>query len=310
VVDQGLPRDPSRKAAVKPLPDGMSPERTADAGRRHALAGLAAGVLGLAGFARPALAQEAGALDKVRQRGTLTVAVYLDHRPFHDAGQGIEARLAEALARGLGVKAALMPFPAGENMEDDLRNMVWRGHYLGFGPADVLMHVPVEAAFMAANPQVRIFGPYWRESVVLARRKDLWPRLDSVADLKGRRIVVAGQSLPGWLLLGAEGGVVREEVSTKIRDGVEAATMLKTGAADAAAGLRSEVEGVLGQDERFIVEPLPGPRSPRERWAVGMAVKKNATDLAQALQAALNGLADSGELKDLFQAGGLAWQRP
>jgi ABC-type amino acid transport substrate-binding protein len=293
--------------ALKP-PAFPIPPRPSATRRRLALGALAGGVAGA--WAPLALAQDESALGKVKKRGALVVAVYLDHRPFHDAGQGIEARLAEALARDLGVKASLMPFAAGENMEDDLRNMVWRGHYLGFGPADVLMHVPVEAAFIAANPQVRIFGPYWRESVVLARRKDLWPTLDSVTRLKGRKVVVAGQSLAGWLLLGAEGSAIREIVDTKLRDGVEAATRLKAGEADAAAGLRSEVESVLAGDERFVLEALPGPRSPRERWAVGMAVKKNATDLAQALQAALNGLADTGELREIFQSGGLAWQRP
>lgn len=279
--------------------------------RRLALGALASAAAGAFG-AWPSLAaaQDESALEKVRKRGALVVAVYLDHRPFHDEGQGVEVGMAQALARELGVKSTLMPFPAGENMEDDLRNMVWRGHYLGFGPADVLMHVPVEAAFIAANPQVRIFGPYWRESVVLARRKDLWPTLDSVRQLSGRRIVVAGQSLPGWLLLGAESAAIRAEVNTKMRDGVEAATMLQSGQADAAAGLRSEVESVLAGDERFVLEPLPGPRSPRERWAVGMAVKKNATDLAQALQGAINTLSESGELREIFKKGGLAWQKP
>ncbi|MFO1328447.1 MAG: hypothetical protein U1F56_13900 [Rubrivivax sp.] len=46
-------------------------------------------------------------------------------------------------------------------MNDDLRNMVWRGHYLGFGPADVLMHVPVNRPLME-NPRVEIFAPCWR----------------------------------------------------------------------------------------------------------------------------------------------------
>ena len=280
--------------------------------RRAALKAALGPALALAslGTALPAWAQAPGALDKVRQRGTLTVGVYTEHPPFHDNGQGIEVRLAEALGKALGVKAALLPFPAGENMEDDLRNMVWRGHYLGYGPADVLLHVPVEAAFIAANPQVRIFGPYWRESVVIARAKAALPNLDSLAELKGRKVVVAGQSLPGWLMIGAEGGVLRDQLITKIANGVEAARLLGRGEADAAAGLRSEVESVLGSDERFVLSRLPGPRSPREVWAVGMAVKKDAVDLAQALQSALNTLAESGELREIFRAGGVDWQRP
>ena len=61
---------------------------------------------------------------------------------------GIDVELGRALAEALGVKFSALPFAAGENMDDDLRHMVWRGHYLGFGPADVLLHVPVDRPLM------------------------------------------------------------------------------------------------------------------------------------------------------------------
>jgi ABC-type amino acid transport substrate-binding protein len=51
------------------------------------------------------------------------------------------------------------------------------------------------------------------------------------------------------------------------------------------------------------------PRAPKDGWAVGMAVKKDATDLAEALQGALNNLAEKGELKAMFARANLAWQR-
>jgi hypothetical protein len=73
---------------------------------------------------------------------------------------GIDIDLARALAGALDLKLSLLPFNADENMNDDLRNMVWKGHYLGYGPADVLMHVPVDRPLMQANPQVQIFAPY------------------------------------------------------------------------------------------------------------------------------------------------------
>ena len=93
--------------------------------------------------ATPAQAQEESALQRVKRTGRLTVAIYHDLPPFHVKGKGIGVDLGAALAAKLGVQLSLLPFAAGENMEDDLRNMVWRGHYLGFGPADVLLHVPV-----------------------------------------------------------------------------------------------------------------------------------------------------------------------
>jgi ABC-type amino acid transport substrate-binding protein len=66
---------------------------------------------------------------------------------------------------------------------------------------------------------------------------------------------------------------------------------------------------VLGGDARFAIEPLPLPRM-RDGWAVGMAVKKESEDLARALQAAINALADNGELGKMFAAAKVGWRKP
>jgi len=258
----------------------------------------------------PSLARaDETALERVRRLGRLTVGVYHDLPPFHVQGAGIEVQLASALAKQLGVQPSLLPFLAGENMDDDLRNMVWRGHYLGWGPADVLLHVPVDRPLMLSNPRVSIFGPYWRERVVIARDLTKLPTLDSLDPLVGQPVAVPGLSLAGWLMIGAEGGRLRDHLVTKLDNGVSAARMLQDGKVVAAAGLRSELESALRGDARFEIGPLPIPRAPRDGWAVGMAVRKEATDLAQALQGAVEQLSGSGEMERLFAAGGLRWQR-
>lgn len=263
-----------------------------------------------AALAAPVWAQDTPkALERIRARGRLSVGLYNDMPPFHVAGKGIDMELARALARALQVDLAPLPFNADENMNDDLRNLVWRGHYLGFGPADVLLHVPVDRPLMASNPRVEIFGPYWRERVVIARSLQQVPQMESLAAFKGQRIAVPGQTLAGWLLIGADGGAYREQLVTKLKDGTEAAAALQRGEVAAAAGMASELESTLGKDPRYAIEPLPVPRM-REGWAVGMAVKKEAGDLAQALQAAVNQLADSGELGRMFAAAGVTWKKP
>jgi ABC-type amino acid transport substrate-binding protein len=265
----------------------------------------------LAQAATPApVPAEPGALDRVRARGRLTVALYEANPPFSSAGQGIDFELARALARSLGVAFSALPFPAGESMGDDLRNMVWRGHYLGYGPADVMLHVPVDGPLMAANPRVRIFGPYYREQVAWARDRARLAEggaLAALAALPGGRIAVPGQSLAGWLLIGAEGGRYRELLSTTWRDGTESARALARGEVAAAAGHWSELESVLGRDERFAIEVLPLPQAQRG-WVVGCAVRREAEDLARALQGALDELARSGELRELFVRGGVRWR--
>ena len=266
----------------------------------RALAGAGAMAMGLPLSATP--------LDKIQSRGSLVVGVYDDMPPFNDAGKGIDVELGQALAQALGVKLSLLPFPAGEAMNDDLRNMVWRGHYLGYGPADVLLHVPVDRPLMQENPQVSIFGPYWRERVAVARRLDVLPTLESLSQLGQARVAVPGLSLAGWLLIGADGGAYKEQLQTKLKDGVEAAKALQRGEVQAAAGMLSELQCVLRGDDRFAIEPLPSPRAPREGWAVGMAVKKDATELAQALQGAVNDLAKGGQLGAMFERYNVNWR--
>jgi ABC-type amino acid transport substrate-binding protein len=281
-------------------------------GRRAALARLALlarlAPLAAAAAAAAPLHVRATPLEKVKERGALVVAVYNDLPPFSDGDRGIDRAIAQALADALGVRLSLLPFNADENMADDLRNMVWRGHYLGFGPADVLLHVPVDRPLMDATPQATIFAPYYRERVAIARDLHRLPQLDTLAPLAGQAVAVAGQSLAGWLLIGADQGAYRGQLSTQWKHGADAAGALRRGEVAAAAGHQSELESVLRGDSRFAITPLPVPRAPRSGWAVGMAVKRGSTALAQALQAAMNELATSGRLAGLFARANVGWQ--
>jgi ABC-type amino acid transport substrate-binding protein len=291
VGDQELSGDAAREAVVKPLT------------RRSALIGCAA--LSSAVLAQP----EAPALNRIRARGRLVVAVYQDLPPFSVGGEGVDVDLARALSKSLDLELSLLPFTAGENMDDDLRNMVWRGHYLGFGPADVMLHAPVEAPLMRNNPRVNIFAPYYRERLVMARELKRVPKGEALADFAAQKIAVAGQSLAGWLMIGADGGAWREQLVTTWKDGAAAARALHSGEVAAAAGQLSEIEGVLAGDTRFVIEPLPVPRM-RDGWAIGCAVKRESTDLAQVVQAAINMLATGGELGRIFAKAKLTWRAP
>jgi ABC-type amino acid transport substrate-binding protein len=274
--------------------------------RRHLL--QAAAALPFGGLMAGAQAQDQSeALARIRARGSLSVAVYKSMPPFHVDGAGIDVKIAEQLAQELGVKLNLLPFSAGENMQDDLRNMVWKGHYLGFGPADVMLHVPVDKPLMDSQKQVLIFAPYYRETVALAYDVTKLPQLDSLADLKGQKVAVAGQTLAGWLLIGADGGAYREQLSTRLDDGVAAAQLLLAGQVAVAAGEASELHSALKGNPQYRVIPIPIPRASRNGWAVGMAVKKNATDLARALQSAVNTMSQDNRLAKIFAGHDVPW---
>ncbi|MCS0585460.1 transporter substrate-binding domain-containing protein [Massilia pinisoli] len=269
---------------------------------------LAAGLLLGAGAAVPraVLAADAPAL---REAGILKVAVYNDLAPFSDHGQGIDADLGTALAGKLGLKPALLPFNAGDDLGDDLRNMVWKGHYLGYGPADVMLHVPVDRMLMNANPQVEIFAPYYVETVRLVRSAQAIPRFDGVDALAGKRIGVEKVSISGMVMLGEGGGRFRDQVHI-YPTAIEALEQLKEGSLDAVLATRAQIESVMKGDPAFPLEEVPFDRLPRGGWAVGMAVKKDNLGLARNLQAALNAMAASGELKTIFAKYGVQAVRP
>jgi ABC-type amino acid transport substrate-binding protein len=277
---------------------------TSPSRRRVLAAGLLLGTGAVA--PRAVLAADAPAL---REAGILKVAVYNDLAPFSDHGQGIDADLGTALAGKLGLKPALLPFNAGDDLGDDLRNMVWKGHYLGYGPADVMLHVPVDRMLMNANPQVEIFAPYYVETVRLVRSAQAIPRFDGVDALAGKRIGVEKVSISGMVMLGEGGGRFREQVHI-YPTATEALEQLKGGNLDAVLATRAQIESVMKGDPAFPLQEVPFDRLPRGGWAVGMAVKKDNLGLARKLQAALNDMAASGELKTIFAKYGVQAVRP
>ncbi|MES2324633.1 MAG: transporter substrate-binding domain-containing protein [Pseudomonadota bacterium] len=247
--------------------------------------------------------------DRIQQSGSLKVAVYKEFAPFSDKGAGIDIDLAEALAKKLGLRLTLLPFPAGENLNDDLRNMVWKGHYLGYGPADVMLHVPVDRRLMADNRQVEIFAPYHVETVRLVRSASAIPRFEGIDSLAGKRIGVEKVSISGMVILGEDNGKFRDGV-TIFPSAAEALDKLKAGELDAVLANRSEIESVMRGSKGFPMHEVGFRRLPRSGWIVGMAVRKDDTDVAKLLQQAMNELAASGELKTIFARHGVTVVTP
>jgi ABC-type amino acid transport substrate-binding protein len=265
----------------------------------------AAAVLALACTVHPAQAD----WNKLQQLGALKVAVYNEFAPFSDHGAGIDVEMAEALAKKLKLRLTLLPFPAGENLGDDLRNMVWKGHYLGYGPADVLLHVPVDNRLMAENDKVQIFAPYHVEAVRLVRNAQSMPGFDSIESLAGKRVGVEQISIAAMVLLGEGNGRFRENVRI-FPTAAAALQELKAGRLDAVLANRSEIEAVFKGDPAFPLEQALFQRLPRNGWAVGMAVRKDDQDVARLLQAAVNDMRDSGELQAIFARHGVHMVSP
>ena len=246
-------------------------------------------------------------MEKIRASGKLSFAVYEDFAPFSGKSGGIDVDLAEALAKKLGLKASFIPFPAGENIDDDLRNMVWKGHYLGFGPADVMMHVPVDRAVMKKNDKVEIFAPYYRDTIRLARNLKSIPDLQGAQSLTGKRLGAEKVSISAMVLLGDAS--LRDNVQIFLTPS-EALQKLKAGELDAVVATRSEIESVVGDDQQIEITEAPFERLPRKGWVTGMAVTKENTELANLLQAAINEMFESGDMAALFAKHGVRSVKP
>lgn len=256
-----------------------------------------------------ALAQ-ARDLDEVIAKGVIRVAMYNDYPPYSSKGQGVDVDIAAALARRLNVRLDPLWFDADENVDDDLRNMVWKGHYLGHGPADVMIHAPVDPELMKRNPQVRLLAPYSRERLAIARDKAKIPQADDLSFLDQQLIGVEDASLGSIILLSYEGGRYRDRVKHFKSTSLAVAAMLR-GEVAAVLAQQGEVEGLLKGKSGVAIAPPPmvGPLANRQ-WTVGLAVKSAHKALAESIDGAMAEMTRDGELDAIFGKHGLTHNRP
>lgn len=249
-------------------------------------------------------------LDEVKAKGVIRVAMYNDYPPYSSKGQGVDVDIATALARRLDVRLDPLWFDADENVDDDLRNMVWKGHYLGHGPADVMIHAPVDPELMKRNPQVRLLAPYSRERLAIARDQAKIPQADDLSFLDQQLIGVEEASLGSIILLSYEGGKYRERVRHFKSTSLAVAALLR-GEVGAVLAQQGEVEGLLKGKSGMAIAPPPmlGPLANRQ-WAVGLAVKSAHTALAESIDGAMVEMSRDGELDAIFAKHGLTHNRP
>lgn len=274
------------------------------------VAALAATFLGGLGAA---LADET--MDRIREKGALRVAVYKDFPPYSYREQGryvgIDVDVARALAGRMGLALDLMPVGADENVSDDLRNWVWKGHYLGGGTADVMMHVPIDPDFARENDRALLFAPYLREQMALVFDQQVLADAQDPSVLARHRVGVEVDSVADYYVSGAYGGLLRA-----------AARRFATNQAAFQALGRGDVEAVLApraQGEAYLKRnPQDGLRLSlynlrgmlRSYWDVGLAVRADAVQLRSELESALVALRSDGSLERVMTAYGVSYVVP
>jgi ABC-type amino acid transport substrate-binding protein len=270
-----------------------------------------AALLGIAGFPGERAAK-AAPLGKVKDLGVLRVAVYKDNRPWswRKDGKliGVDVDLAQALAKGLGVRADIAELVADESADDDLRNGVWKGGLLGFQPADIMLHVPFDRTFAARNDQVAIVAPYYRENFQFACVKGEMDVNAPPTQYRGKRLAVEIDSIPDFYLIGTFGGILAKDV-VHFPGGAEAVAAVTEGRADAVLASRAQIDAVLHDSgaTNIVRRTMPLPAFTSAGWDIGMAVKENSRNLGDAVESILADMTKSGEIAAIFARHGVTY---
>lgn len=269
----------------------------------------AAAVLVTAASAAPALT-----FDEIVERGSITIGVYRDFPPFSSEQDGklvgIDVDIGKALAERMGLKATFMQLTADENIDDDLRNGVWKGSVTGGGVADVMLHMPVDRALNVRNDLVVLFGAYYRDGFLVARDPVRTNGIKTLAVFAHEPIGVEVDSLADTYLSGAFGGVLRGKV-THFTTTEDAVGGLVAGRVAGVMAPVSQLEaGLRDHRDRFEIATVPTPGLPANGWDVGMAVKHTNRDLAYAVGDIVDRMEADGTLAEIFAAYGVTWRNP
>ncbi len=258
-----------------------------------------------------AVTAQATTLEEVKASGALHVAVYNDFAPFSDDGKGIDVDVGKALAEKLGVKAEVRGYHEADDVDGDLRNIVWRGHHLWRERlADVMLHVPVDPYIIKKNEQVLIFAPYFRERLVVARNRNRIPQLATLQVFTSERIGVQAETLEDRYLMTSFGGILREHV-VHFSTLEKATAALLAGEVSAVMGRQTLIEAGLGtQAPNFEISAAPTPGIATTGWELGLAVKADNRELMAALSNAMAQLIREGAIERIFQQHGITYRAP
>lgn len=280
-----------------------------------------------------ALAVEARKYDDIMESGYISIAVYRDFPPYsyrkNGVAAGVDIEVGKKLAERLGVRPQWFWLTADENLEDDLRNAIWKGHYLGGGVADVMLRVPYSRDFARMtdefgelkNDQVVLLGPYHRERWTVARNTKRLPQLTNLAPFQFHRVGVEVDSVPDFTLTSSFGGRLVNNVVHYLTL-LEAVDSFQRGEIPAVAGMRGAIEWRIHQSSSATI-PAGGlsisdlaisdqslVQWPRRAWDIGAAVKHTYRQLGYALEAELEAMAKDGDVAAIFNQFGMSFELP
>ncbi|HKK97984.1 MAG TPA: transporter substrate-binding domain-containing protein [Marivita sp.] len=251
-------------------------------------------------------------IDQIMDRGYMTFAVYDDYPPYSwedgRTPRGIDIDIARIIAEDLGVEARFNFVAAGENLDADLRNNIWKGAIIGGRISNVMMRVPYDSAFNCRVEQVVFTGQYMTESIAIAYAESEYPdggpvpayfRIDTVA--------VENDSIADFYLTSFAGGQVAAGVR-RYPTMADAMQALADGEVMAAMGPLAQLE--YGAEDGIAIHQPPLPGFAKSKWTLGTGSHYAYRGLSYGLDDAIWAALADGRIKGIFEQYGLTHQPP
>lgn len=260
-------------------------------------------------------AQDVGRdFDRIIAEGWIEFAVYADYAPwsYEEKGRavGVDIEIGRLIAKALGVEAKFRLVGAGENLEADLLNYIWKGAAIGGRVSDVMLHVPYDSALVCRIEQVTFTGQYATENIAIAYRAAEYEEKGPTPPFfRFDPVAVENDSIADFYLTSLIGPVDKIH---RYRSAAAAMEGLADGETKAAMGPRAELEaGVVRHPDQGLKVHSPSLVGfARGSWTVGVGVNFQHKDLAYAVDEAIaNALAD-GQIADIFKQHGLTFTVP
>ncbi|MBU2978161.1 transporter substrate-binding domain-containing protein [Alteromonas sp. C1M14] len=263
----------------------------------------------------------ARSFDDIIESGYMTIAVYNNFPPYsfieNDTPTGIDIDVATEVAKELGVEPRWMWINADENLEDDLRQAIWKGHIITRKKADVMMRVPYDRKFSYAmdgyglprNEMVVMFGPYHTEQWALLRNTDKTDKIETLAIFQYEKIAIELDSLPDFFLSATLNGRLRNKI-VHTPTTFDAVDLFNKGEVAAVAGMRSQLEWAVPPRANYTINTVGLASMSIKSWDIGMAVKQDYRQLAYAIEGITEPMIKDGRMKAIFDRYSVSYLLP
>lgn len=269
------------------------------------------------------VALHARTFDEITESEFIVVGVYRDFPPYswmnNGTPDGIDIELAKRIAAGLDVELKIHWITPDENLEDDLRNTIWKGHYLGGGVADVMLRVPYDKEYSQkrddigelVHEQVVMLAPYQNERWQIAFDSEDIEEVSTIAVFQYHPIGVEVDSLPAFYMTSAFQGRMRKNTHHFPKT-AKAFDAMDKGQVDAVMGLHSQITWLQAHTTNTSIKLAENgfPMMGKQTWDIGIAIKDNTRQLGYAIGDIIEDQVVSGKLETWFKSQKITYTKP